>query len=64
MIAVRTSTQIYIINPDGKMKAFNIIAKDITVRQNRCYFAKISNTIGSIFIQTSYIPKLNEVALE
>lgn len=63
MVAVRTSTQLYIINQEGKMKTFNIPTKDITVRDNRCYFAKINNSIGSIFIQTSYLPKLNEMAL-
>lgn len=64
MTAVRIASKLFIINADGKMKSFSIPCLDVKVSGNRCYFSKINQTIGSLFMQTLYTPKLNDVALE
>ncbi len=59
MIAVRTESKLFIINPDNVMKSFSIPCLDIKVSENRCYFARPDGSIGSLFMQTLYVPKLH-----
>ena len=64
MIAVRTDDKLFVINPQGTMKSFNLKTRDIKLLKNRCLYAQKDGSIGSIFMQNSFKPKINEVALE